>query len=83
MVCSVPVIVTNRVNDLIVDHENGLLVPVGESKPILEALEFLYNNPDHAKELGQKGRETILAKKSFGEDVYIAYQDIKKNYEIK
>lgn len=81
MVCSVPVIVTDRVNDLIVDHKNGLLVPVGESKPVLEALEFLYHNPSQAKELGEKGRETILAKKSFGEDVFIAYQDIKKKYE--
>ena len=79
--CGVPVIATNRVTDLFVDGENGIVVPVGESQPIAEALEFLSKNPDARKKMGEAGRAIVLAKKSFGEELFAAYEDIKKRYE--
>ena len=80
--CGVPVIATNRVTDLLHDNENGIVVPVGDSKSIKEALEFLYQNPEIRKRLSQHGRATMLSKKSFGEELFSAYQAIKNNHEI-
>ncbi len=83
LACGVPVIATNRVTDLLHDKKNGVIVSVGESKPIKDALELLYKNPDIRKRLGQNGRTTMLDKRSFGEELFSAYQTIKNNYEIK
>ena len=31
--------------------------------------------------MGEAGRAIVLAKKSFGEELFAAYEDIKKRYE--
>ncbi len=41
--------------DVVRDYENGLLVPYGSSNKIAEALRFLMDNPQTARQLGSTG----------------------------
>ena len=76
MSCGVPVITTDRVTDLVRDGENGIIVPVGSSQSIKDALMYLYEHPDIRKKMGESGRQTMLSKKPFGEELFETYQDI-------
>ncbi len=55
-----PSISTRESGDFVVDGENGVVVPVGESAPIAEALEYLYENPEEARRMGGAARQRIL-----------------------
>ena len=46
----------------VVEHEvNGLLVPVREVKPIVDAIRFLHENPQERLRMGQAGRKKICS----------------------
>jgi glycosyltransferase involved in cell wall biosynthesis len=47
--------------DLVVQGENGILVPPADSKALAEAIMALYANPEKRKEMGERGREKALA----------------------
>ena len=51
--------------DTIEDGGNGLLVKPGDVKDLEEKLEWIIQNPEHAKEIGETGRKTAIEKYSF------------------
>lgn len=46
-------------SEMIVNEENGLLVPVGDVEKMQEAIEFMYNNRDQAEKMGKHAREFV------------------------
>ena len=44
----------------ILDGETGFLVPVGESKPLADALLTLLQDPERAKQMGTRARQRAL-----------------------
>lgn len=63
MACGKPIIVTNidGVREIIKNRENGLLIQPGDVDSLVESIDFLLDNPDEARGLGEKARETILS----------------------
>jgi glycosyltransferase involved in cell wall biosynthesis len=45
--------------DAVIDGENGIYVPQGDSTALREAILYLWNHPEIAYEMGQKGRKYI------------------------
>lgn len=45
--------------DVIQDGKTGIFVPVGDSKALRNAIQYLWNNPEVAKRMGQAGREYV------------------------
>lgn len=60
--CGKPVVATATAGakEIIIDGQNGYLVPVGDYKTMAEKVIYLLNNPDKAKEMGRKGREMMI-----------------------
>ncbi len=60
MASGIPVIVTDKTGaaDLIVDGQNGYIVPPRDSEAIRDRLENLANNPGLLREMGRAARET-------------------------
>jgi glycosyltransferase involved in cell wall biosynthesis len=55
-------IICSRVNgqaDVIKDGLNGIFVPVGDPKALLEAIEYLWKHPEVAETMGKEGRKHI------------------------
>ena len=65
-----PVITTKTITtrEYITHGLNGLLVPAHDPDAILDAVDFLFNNPEKADAIAQSARQTIL--KSHTMDVY-------------
>ena len=59
MAAGKPVISTNvgGVGDLILDGDNGLLVPANDPAALAEAIVYLLKNPERRKMMGAAGRE--------------------------
>jgi glycosyltransferase involved in cell wall biosynthesis len=57
-----PVIMTRTITtgEYITHGENGLLVPSHDPDAILDAINFLFNNPEKADEIAQCARQTVL-----------------------
>lgn len=65
MSCGLPVVTTNvgDVEETIIDGENGFILPVNAStSEFVAAIQKIKANPELAKELGEKARDTILKK---------------------
>ena len=62
MSASKPVIATDidGINEIIIDGENGLLVPPGDSKALAEKIKLLLSDKSLAKRLAVSGKETIM-----------------------
>jgi glycosyltransferase involved in cell wall biosynthesis len=62
MACQKPVVATRvgGVPELVVDGENGILVSPKDSKAIAEAVLYLLNNPERAREMGMTGRRRAI-----------------------
>ncbi|MGE0882726.1 MAG: glycosyltransferase family 4 protein [Blastocatellales bacterium] len=60
MASGIPVIVTDKTgaSDLVVDGQNGYVVPAGDSQAISDRLAHLAGNPSLLKRMGQAARET-------------------------
>jgi glycosyltransferase involved in cell wall biosynthesis len=52
---------TGGIAEIILDGETGLLVPPGDSAPLAHACRYLLSHPDVARQMGQRGRERVLA----------------------
>lgn len=76
MSCGVPAIVSERVGTkhYIKDGDNGFIIPSRETSPLVKRLQFLYNNPQRSKEMGEKARGTVKD---------IAWRDSMKDLEEK
>jgi glycosyltransferase involved in cell wall biosynthesis len=46
-------------NELVIPGENGLLVPPGEPSQLAEAILFLLDNPERARQMGENGHRNI------------------------
>ena len=64
MAAGLPVITTAvaAIPEAVIDGETGKLVPVGEEKPLAEALEELISDPSLRLRLGQNAREEAVAR---------------------
>lgn len=60
MATGTPVIATENTiaKDIIMDGENGFVVPIRDSEKIKEKINFLISNPELVLEIGKKGRNT-------------------------
>ena len=46
-------------SEMIVNEENGLLIPVDDAEKMQEAIEFMYNNRDKAEGMGESARKHV------------------------
>ncbi len=62
MAAGKPVVATNGggVPEIVIDKVTGLLVPMGDSVAMAEAVEFLLANPEQAQQMGRVGRKRVL-----------------------
>ena len=62
MACARPVVATRvgGVPELVINGETGILVPPRDPKAIAEAVLYLLNNPEEAREMGLKGRSRAV-----------------------
>ena len=61
MAAGIPVVATNigGNREIIIDGQTGFLVPAKDSKALADALIWLLNNREKAREMGLKGRERV------------------------
>lgn len=83
MSCSLPVIVSNinAFRDVVVDHENGLVVTVSDPYRIAEAINAYLNDPELRTRCGLNARKTI--KQAFNKHTEAAAWDNLLNKLIK
>jgi len=65
MTCGTPVISTDCKSgpSEIIDHyENGILVPVGDARPMAEEIDYLLSDPNLASALALKAKQTVINK---------------------
>ena len=60
--CETPVITTpvGANSEIVLNHKNGILVPVNDPLKLAEAINFMLENRDKRIEMGQKGRESVV-----------------------
>ncbi len=61
MAAARPVVATrvDGVPEIVVEGETGMLVPPREPEKLAKAIGFLLAHPDHAREMGRRGRERV------------------------
>ena len=59
MAAGKPIVASNvgGIPDLVRHDHNGLLVPPGDEKALAAGIKLLLNDPEKAKNMGQRGRE--------------------------
>jgi glycosyltransferase involved in cell wall biosynthesis len=79
MSCGLPIIATDvRGNrDLISHKENGLLIPIQDSKKMAETINILLENKKLREQLGKNARKTIVEKYTWNN----VYNNYLKCYE--
>jgi glycosyltransferase involved in cell wall biosynthesis len=78
MACGVPVITTVNSQGIVEDGKTGYVLPIRDANAIKEKIEYLYQNPDVAKQMGKDARKAVVEKKPFGEEVHDIYKEIMK-----
>ncbi len=78
MASGLPVITTENAHGLVEDSKTGFVVPIRDAYAIREKIEYLYTNPNIAKQMGKDARKAIENKKPFGERMFEIYQEIMK-----
>jgi glycosyltransferase involved in cell wall biosynthesis len=63
------------VMDVIADQEDGLLVPFGDVRSLADAIGQLIENPEMARDMGERGRAKALAQHTWGRK-YPQIQDL-------
>jgi len=65
--CGVPIIVTDFPGqaDLVRKYNCGLVIPSEDSKALVRAINYLYNNPEIRAEMGKRGYEAIKKEHSW------------------
>ena len=63
MACGLPVVASriSGIPELVEDGRTGFLVPPGDATSLADALECLIDDADLRRDMGQAGRETVLA----------------------
>jgi len=64
MAAGKPVVTTDVewVSEIIKDGFNGLIMRVGEVEELADKIQFIFENPEAARELGLRARETVASK---------------------
>lgn len=64
MAARIPTVATNvsSIPEIVEDKKTGLLVPIENSHKLAEAISYLLNHPDEAKNMGIRGREAVKKK---------------------
>ncbi len=79
MACELPVICTPETGSVIENEKEGYIIPSKDVSAIEKAILKLYNNPEHAKQLGKRGRKKIVEKyqwKHFSDRVHTVIKEI-------
>lgn len=60
LAAGLPVVMTDTglAGEVIKNHENGIVVPVGDAQALLQAIKMLYENPQTRKQLAAAGQQT-------------------------
>jgi glycosyltransferase involved in cell wall biosynthesis len=58
--CGLPQITTRESGDVVIDGENGLVVPPNNVEALMAAITKLYENRKLREELGERGRERVV-----------------------
>lgn len=58
--CGLPQIATRESGDVVIDGENGLVVPPNNVEALMAAITKLYENRKLREELGERGRERVV-----------------------
>jgi glycosyltransferase involved in cell wall biosynthesis len=79
MVAGIPVIASNLggIPEIVEDGCTGLLFKPGDAGDLAEKMQFLWENPEYARSLGQAGQEKAL--RNYPEEIY--YQRLLAVYE--
>ncbi len=64
MVCGLPVVATATTGskEIVIDGETGFLTPIGDSQALAKKILYFLNNPDKARQMGERGKEIIKQK---------------------
>ncbi|MCL0067882.1 glycosyltransferase [Peptococcaceae bacterium] len=64
MAAGVPVVATDVgiIREVLIDKENGLIVPPKDAEALAEGIKFMLSNTERAKEMGLKGRKAVEEK---------------------
>jgi glycosyltransferase involved in cell wall biosynthesis len=62
LAAGLPAIVSDvgRARDVVTDGRNGLLVPVGDDRALVEKMRWVVSHPVEARELAHAGRESVI-----------------------
>lgn len=80
MASGLPIITTFNSGWVGEDGKHGIEVPVRDSKSIAEAIQYMYNNPEERKQMGENARDHIMSnftEDDYGERVFSEYQAMK------
>ncbi len=68
--------------EIVIDGETGIMVPVNNSKELVDAIIYLMNNPDKRNEMGLKGKKRF--EMFFTSDSYCkAFENLYDRLELK
>jgi glycosyltransferase involved in cell wall biosynthesis len=75
MAAGLPVITTPNAGSLVRDSLDGYIIPIRDSEALTERLEFFYQYPEQAQQMGESGRERIkeFTWERYGEELVKAY----------
>jgi len=62
MAAGKPIVASNvgGIPDLVIQGENGLLVPAADAEALASGIEFFITNPEKRREMGEKGRKMAI-----------------------
>jgi len=81
MAAGLSVITTPNAGSLVRDSLDGYIVPIRDSAALAERLQYFYKYPEHAKTMGESGRERIknFTWEKYGENLVKAYIKMLKS----
>ena len=79
--CALPVIATRSGGPQeIIDHGGtGYLIPLGDAHACADAMIWLCRDPDAARQMGEAGRERVLAK--FSQSAFLQHLQVLINFD--
>ncbi len=79
MACGLPVITTENAASIVEDGKTGYVVPIRDSKALASKIRKLYDDRALAQEMGNNGRQVLLAKQSFSDKVFAIYEELLRS----
>lgn len=81
MASGLPAIVSENTGakDCVREGVDGQVVPIRDSEALAEAMQYMYNNPDERKQMGENARDNITSnftEDDYGERIFSEYQSM-------